>query len=556
MAFARLVCDKNREVFGVFAVGIDKERPLRNWMAAAIGLAFLAGLAIGCGGADGQNPLDAEGTEQLVDAQLEAAVRAALEKPTGALSAGELSSLTRLDASGRRIAALGGIEQLQKLEVLQLANNQIRDTAPLAGLTRLATLDLGDNQVENLRPLAGLAQLRDLDLSNNSVQDISWLFGLARLQRVDLTGNPLDANSLDDLLGGLREKGVEAVFVEEVTAPEVFDFKIAYAAMSPDNASRQDIFVLGIAGTQAGTPLNLTQNPAGYEYPTWSPDGEWIAFVRKRTPGATAGDIYVMDAEGGNRRQISNLTRDYQDLSWAPDGTKIACVFERTFTTDVYAMDVEDGSVVRLTAHGDRANDALPQWSPDGTKIAFIRGLSRYTEIVDYFVMDADGGNPVNLTRNESAFIPFFWRQAPAWSADGSRLVFSSVHEGNRDIYVADAEGGNVRNLTNHPAEDSYPVWSADGSQIAFVRRQSDADGDSYAIYTMNANGGGLRQVTVLPDPVANPSWSPDGTRLVFSSVSLSGLFLAEVSGQLGEAVALPHQEGVVWWQGFSVAPW
>ena len=332
------------------------------------------------------------------------------------------------------------------------------------------------------------------------------------------------------------------------------DFRIAFAALSPGGTGQQDLLVLGINGLQAGDPVDLTRSPAGYFYPTWSPDGSQIAFVRRKTTGSSAGDIYVIGADGSDIQRVTQVTTDYLDLSWSPDGTKITCTFESTFMSDVYVMDVTDGVPVSLTSHGDRANDVMSQWSPDGTKIAFIRGLSRYEEIVDFYVMDSDGTNPVNLTWNESRSIYFDWRQAPSWSPDGTQITFSSGSNGNREVFVADADGENLVNLTDHPSNDIYPSWSPDGTKIAFVRDKTGTDLVwTNAVYVMDADGSSPVPVTSLAEPITRLAWSPDGTRVVFSSFN-GDLFWVQVSGQVEEAVRF-HLEGFLWWSGFSVAP-
>lgn len=94
--------------------------------------------------------------------------------------------------------------------------------------------------------------------------------------------------------------------------------------------------------------------------------------------------------------------------------------------------------------------DAYPAVSPDGTKIAFVSTRDGNSEI---YVMDADGSNPVNLTRHPSADLD------PAWSPDGTKLAFASSRDGNFDIYVMDADGSDPVNPTRHPATDRHPAW-------------------------------------------------------------------------------------------------
>ena len=88
-----------------------------------------------------------------------------------------------------------------------------------------------------------------------------------------------------------------------------------------------------------------------------------------------------------------------------------------------------------------------------------------------------------------------------------SRIVFTSLRDGNNEIYVMDADGGNQENLTNHPAYDGQPDWSPDGTKIAFV---SLRDGVSQ-IYVMNADGKNPIRLTDGPRWKYDPDWSPDG---------------------------------------------
>ena len=104
------------------------------------------------------------------------------------------------------------------------------------------------------------------------------------------------------------------------------------------------------------------------------------------------------------------------------------------------------------------------------------------------------------------------FHQDVAWSADGSKLLFSSNQEGNFEIWLADADGSHLVNLTNNPARDVYGVWSPDGRTIAFA---SDRDGND-AIYLMRSDGTGLRRLTDPEDRSTFPTWSPDGKKIAF----------------------------------------
>lgn len=97
---------------------------------------------------------------------------------------------------------------------------------------------------------------------------------------------------------------------------------------------------------------------------------------------------------------------------------------------------------------------ALATASPaqlDDTKIAFTSERDGNREI---YVMDADGGNPVNLTHNKAK------DNSPSWSPDGTQIAFSSDRDGNFEIYIMNADGSSPINLTKNLASDTAPSWS------------------------------------------------------------------------------------------------
>lgn len=185
---------------------------------------------------------------------------------------------------------------------------------------------------------------------------------------------------------------------------------------------------------------------------------------------------------------------------------KIAFVrMERTDSgaqMDIYSMRPNGSGLRRLTA--DPANDSEPAWSADGTKIVFNSTRGGNTDI---YVMDADGRNVRRLTYESS--VEFH----PEWTRDG-RIVFNSDRDGNTDLYVMDADGQNTVRLTNTPGNDWLSAPSPTSDEIAFV---SHREGDS-EIYRMTLDGTNVRQLTHNLAHDALPSWSPDGNKIAFIS--------------------------------------
>ena len=127
------------------------------------------------------------------------------------------------------------------------------------------------------------------------------------------------------------------------------------------------------------------------------------------------------------------------------------------------------------------------------SSILFVSDRDWNSEI---YIMDTDGNNPRNLSKNPNI------DTNPSWSPDRQQIVFQRSSNakggkkdkkegGNNDIYVMDKDGQNLRQLTDHPSDDQYPKWSPDGKQIAFVSNRDG--GKETAIYVMDTSGNNSR---------------------------------------------------------------
>lgn len=273
-------------------------------------------------------------------------------------------------------------------------------------------------------------------------------------------------------------------------------------------------------GARASAPRSLAQSSVQAASLPPVPTGEngSIAFV-SGSPGSY--DIYTMSADGSGRIQLTAAQGDDLDPTWSPDGTKIAFASDRDGELSIYVMDADGSNLARVTTAPIAFS---PTWSADGTKLAF-EGLRPFQSAnnADIWVVNLDGSGLANLTQSDDS-----WEEYPAWSPDGSRIVFDAYDGTDTEIFVMDASGSNRQQLTDNfdpfrPPGDYLPTWSPDGSRIAFVsERDMVFDPFTSAIspelYTMNVDGSRQTRLTENVFLDNEPAWSPDGTGIMLTS--------------------------------------
>lgn len=236
----------------------------------------------------------------------------------------------------------------------------------------------------------------------------------------------------------------------------------------------------------------------------------------------TSGEqhVWTMDANGGNRVQLTDGNSNDYTPAWSPDGTEV-----------VYRANYNGGGGgLRIATYGSNDDDGiqntveafLPSWSPDGTKIVYEADLGEDSDIV---VINRNGTGRADLTNT-----PELGEYSPAFSPDGSKIAYVAGDDLSSDIWMMNADGsGSPTQITETAtASESDPDFSPDGQSLVFS--VSPDDGHTYHIARINVNKTGYLDLTDDPLDVS-PGWSPDGTRIVFQRFLSVLQFGAEPAG-------------------------
>lgn len=146
--------------------------------------------------------------------------------------------------------------------------------------------------------------------------------------------------------------------------------------------------------------MQLTSSPLWQDSPTWNPNGTKIVYETYGDDTSKPCDIWIMNADGSNKRQITTDLSQENDPLISPDGSKIAYDSNRE---EIWIMDSDGTNKKRLSTGVVRVGKA--SWSPDGTKLAFTDGVP-----CQIFVINADGTRKTQLTTGA------YYNVQPIWS--------------------------------------------------------------------------------------------------------------------------------------------
>ena len=170
-----------------------------------------------------------------------------------------------------------------------------------------------------------------------------------------------------------------------------------------------------------------------------------------------------------------------------------------------------DGTGFAKLTDGD-GSEQSPAWSPDGTRILF----SRHEGNTYIYTVRSDGSEPARLTEIPAHSFSPAW-----WSPDGRQVLFASTSGMRTELLVVSAEGGEAVPLTDSAAHKPDAAWSPDGSRITFTMLDTYNQGDIYVMAAPDNAGAGSGSPTNLTQDLAHDccvAWAPDSEHILFLS--------------------------------------
>jgi Tol biopolymer transport system component/DNA-binding winged helix-turn-helix (wHTH) protein len=235
---------------------------------------------------------------------------------------------------------------------------------------------------------------------------------------------------------------------------------------------------------------------------SWTPDGR-IVYVSTLSGNQ---DIWVMNADGSNQKQLTFDARSDFDPVVSPDGRHIAFASERSGNTRIWRMDMDGGNPTQLT--NGAAGDFLPAYTPDGRWIIYT---SNNSPRMTLWKVPAGGGEPSQLTRATSSWA--------AVSPDGAHVACWHINEQARSMALAivPLDGGEpVKLFDVPPSANTWAEvrWTPDGRALTYA----DAPDGVGNIWAQPLSGGPPKQLTDFKDSrIFRYDWSRDGKQLACS---------------------------------------
>lgn len=287
-------------------------------------------------------------------------------------------------------------------------------------------------------------------------------------------------------------------------------YGISYESVE-QNRGNNDLYVMNIDGTEN---TRITKTPRSEANAVWIAGGTKIAFLY---PENGVMQMWVMDADGSNRKMVSNVEKGVNGFVFSPDESKVLFISNlksATTAQDIYPdLPKATGIVVNdlMYKHWDEWVKEIPH--------PFLADFNG-TELAN--IIDIMEGEPY-----EAPMKPFGGIESLAWSPDGKEIIYVSrkktgkeyAESTNSDLYLYNIESKTTTNLTEGMmGYDTNPIYSPDGKYVAWLSMERDGyESDKNRIFVLDRKTGEKTDLTKDWDYTVNSiAWSPNSKSIFF----------------------------------------
>ena len=260
--------------------------------------------------------------------------------------------------------------------------------------------------------------------------------------------------------------------------------------------------------TEAPRRMRLLE---GAEFPRWSPDGEFIAFLRRNDLSSRywrASELWIMDRKGEQARRLYVGQFYNPHISWSLDSRLLAFEVDEAGERYIYTVDWQFGRIKQL-AFGEG-----PAWSPTSNRLVF----RRYEKEMDViYRINSDGSDlkaiarvPIERPRRNYTYL-----LAPSWAPDGTRVAFGVNSSKYVGVRIQNIEGERLKEIQTQHQKVRQLNWSADSTRLAYVLSGSNRPGQRFDKQLhISESTPAMTQSQILKH--TSPAWSPTGKQLAY----------------------------------------
>lgn len=269
-----------------------------------------------------------------------------------------------------------------------------------------------------------------------------------------------------------------------------FSTRIMYVVVEPKPSGRS-LYSLQVADIDGHDPKKILTSSEPMMSPSWSPDGEWVAYVSYEHDGSSA--IFVQEVSTGQRRMVSKQPGINGAPAWSPDGKRLALTLSKGRNPDIYILDLASDRLQRITK--SYAIDTEPSWAPDGESLVFTSDRGGNPHIYQY-----------SFTSGKIERVTYEGRYnaRASFSPDGRLLTFIHRPKQRFNVAVMTLATGELQILSDGRLDES-PSFSPNGSMIIYATE----DGHRGVLAAVSVDGSVKQRLAVQEGDIREPAWAP-----------------------------------------------